>query len=231
MTKFFKPAPLLAPTLGLGLKAYMEYLSAYDLYQNKLEASRASWKQTVNDRESRVKAAVSRGCVLKVDYSTEKKEIERTVLAPGEGFRPFTLNMAATVPKVKFKEAPQAPPPKPEKQLSPEQKKAKAAAKKRRHRKNVALKKAKQDAKLTLWQARAKVNRSKMTGPDSLGSKSKAQEKGKAPKGPPFKSPSLMRLETGEWYDDGDYNVRGERYPFAKYPGPERIPDRSAKYR
>lgn len=171
---FFAPAPLLPPTLSVGFKEYVEYVEAYKVYVDFLAGSRASWKKTVKERASKVKEASSRSCDLKVTYDAGVREVKRSL--PSGSVKVPTL-----VPVVEYTEVPRIP--QNIQPLSDDEKRARIKAKRQRHRRNVALRKAEYEAKLTTVKAKVSKNQAKIKNYSKIAAASKTT--GKAGNGKP----------------------------------------------
>jgi len=171
---FFAPAPLLPPTLSVGFKEYVEYVEAYKLYVDFLAGSRASWKKTVKERASKVKEASSRSCDLKVNYDAGVRDVKRS-LPSG------SVKVPCLVPTVEYVEVPRIP--QKVQPLSDNDKRARIKAKRQRHRRNVALRKAEYEAKLTSVKVKVSKNQAKIKSLSQV--KATGLTTGKAGKGKP----------------------------------------------
>jgi hypothetical protein len=143
----FTPEKLLAPTIGVSHDEYMTYLRNYGLYCETLAAYRANFKSRVKNDQALVRAAASRGCVVKKTFSEGTKVLDSRHF--GEGVSIATAVVTTQEVPIKL-ETPD------EKSLAA--KRLRKAAKKRRYKRNKRLRSAKLLAATTFNQARAATN-------------------------------------------------------------------------
>jgi len=183
------------------MEGYVAYVAAYELYVLKLAAAKASWKQQAKDDEARVKAASAKGEVVKKTFSLVSSN---HVTLPAKGPAKSPSVVPVSLVKVSYESVPALKTePKPS-----EAKLATKVAKRRRNRKNRALRKAKQLAELTVWQLRVRQNEGKLSKyrpSQEVFRRASPGAKGKAPQVSPEKpiekvtEPSLQpRLATSQ---------------------------------
>jgi len=174
----------LAPVLGTSKAAYADYLSAFVLYREFVDGSAARRTQERKDFRDEQRAAASAGCVV----------ARRSVIS----VKRETVGGASVVVPVAVKETRRIPAVR-EAARSPEVKKQALAAKRRRYRRNKALKSAKYEAELSRWQLVATKNRVKAkakASPKSSGASGEpALVKEKPSPGPSKKGKEAVRSE------------------------------------
>jgi len=147
MPNFFTPKPLLAPTLKIGVTSteYEDYVKAYHIYVNTLGYLQATWKEGQKRRSSRLKQAHKEDQDLLVLKQPGRVGV---VLPSGE-------RLSVTGQEVSYAMA--------DRQAAgriatPEEVSSRVKAKRRRYRKNKALRNAEYGAKLSSLKAKIAKN-------------------------------------------------------------------------
>lgn len=164
---------LLPPSLTTSVTDYKAYLVNYKLYQAELSAIKAEVSQGRKDLRDRQREASSRGQVLSVKKTVSYRDVvvgtvsvKEPVVTKTITEKPARINTPA----------------------SPESKKAKTVAKRRRYKSNLKLRKAKKAAELSKWQlvtAKNEERRKKALSPKKTPEPAKKASAATEPKGTP----------------------------------------------
>jgi hypothetical protein len=129
---------LLPPGLTTSVDDYKAYLVNYKLYQAELSAIKARANQAKKDVRDEQRAASAKGKTLVVKKTVSYRDV---VVGSVSVKEPVVTRQTKEISVVRAKGP-----------LSPESKKAKTVAKRRRYKANLKLRKAKKAAELSKWQ-------------------------------------------------------------------------------
>jgi hypothetical protein len=170
---------LLPPGLTTSVDDYKAYLVNYKLYQAELSAIKAQINQAKKDVRDEQRAASAKGKTLVVKKTVSYRDV---VVGSVSIKEPVVTRQTKEIQAVRAKGP-----------LSPESKKAKTVAKRRRYKANLKLRKAKKAAELSKWQLvtaknverRKKAESAKSNKPDPSVKKTSVdvKPKGKSSKG------------------------------------------------